>query len=744
MFRKIFFILGLLSIYTACHKDFDSGEKVTTTTFMPEIITQVNGSVLGYVYDDNNMPVEGALVEIYGASTKTDKYGVFYFENKAMDKHGTYIRITKDGFMTGSDRVYPSGGLLYSRTKLFALKKNATFTTSTGGEVAIDGGGTLNFPADAIQYENGDSYAGKVYVSSVFLSPLSPDLGEEMPGDLLGGSASGISASLGTAGMFGVVLNDGDGKKLNIKAGKKVGFSIPALSKAKPATIALWHFDENKGYWIEEGKATLSNGNYTGEVSHFSFWNCDAPFPLIELCGSVVGPTGNPLANIYVEITTEDLDVRFGYLDSEGKFCGKVPKGKKLTIVYKHIQCDKALKTLEVGPFENNVVLDPVVIEQSVIEFKGKVLCESTPVGKAIVTLQNGNKIFPVVTDEDGNWKFTTIACEPGEEWTVFGYDPATFKASVPETIVSAPVVEKDIQICNAACDLEGEIINHCSYLEIAITQGSGQYTYLWNTGDSLDVVDNLSFESELYCVTVTDENIPSCSQVFCYQFEGKMQIIIESECFNPFQVYPFGGVKPYTYQWSNGATTEIVVLNQGDNYCVTVTDKIGCTAVKCGTFDGMYLDPFSTNCNKDKFDILSSPFITGWIQVNNTTIPVTSLTGLSVFQTGFNFFATIESGQCSERNTYTLPQFKGLTINSVTNTSCAGCTDGFINIGINAGADCLQCLVGSTRIFSINDLNVDLSSLNSMNMMPKGTYYVVVEDATTGCYIAFKEVVIN
>jgi hypothetical protein len=134
MFRKIFFILGLLSIYTACHKDFDSGEKVTTTTFMPEIITQVNSSGLGYVYDDNNMPVEGAFVEIYGTSTKTDKYGVFYFENKAMDKHGTYIRITKDGFMTGSDRVYPSGGLLYSRTKLFALKKNATFTASSGGE----------------------------------------------------------------------------------------------------------------------------------------------------------------------------------------------------------------------------------------------------------------------------------------------------------------------------------------------------------------------------------------------------------------------------------------------------------------------------------------------------------------------------------------------------------------------------------------------------------------------------------
>jgi hypothetical protein len=66
--------------------------------------------------------------------------------------------------------------------------------------VAIDGGGCPKFSGQMpSMYENGDEYAGKVYVSSVFLSPLSPDLGEEMPGDLLGGSASGISCFIGNS-----------------------------------------------------------------------------------------------------------------------------------------------------------------------------------------------------------------------------------------------------------------------------------------------------------------------------------------------------------------------------------------------------------------------------------------------------------------------------------------------------------------------------------------------------------------
>lgn len=43
------------------------------------------------------------------------------------------------------------------------------------------------------------------------------------------------------------------------------------------------------------------------------------------------------------------------------------------------------------------------------------------------------------------------------------------------------------------------------------------------------------------------------------------------------------GGISPYSYQWSTGATTNSITVGQGA-YCVTITDNIGCTASVCAT----------------------------------------------------------------------------------------------------------------------------------------------------------------
>ncbi|MBK6783263.1 MAG: hypothetical protein IPG79_05500 [Saprospiraceae bacterium] len=122
-------------------------------------------------------------------------------------------------------------------------------------------------------------------------------------------------------------------------------------------------------------------------------------------------------------------------------------------------------------------------------------------------------------------------------------------------------------------------------------------------------------------------------------------------------------------------------------------------------------------------------------------TIPVNSLFGLSVFQTGFNFSVVINSGQCSEYKSYVLPQFKGLTIAGIENTTCGTCADGSINVNIDNLAPCNSCVRGMVRIFNVNQLNIDLSAANTAKMLPKGDYYVVVEDANNGCYVAFERV---
>ena len=63
-------------------------------------------------------------------------------------------------------------------------------------------------------------------------------------------------------------------------------------------SIPMWHFDEDQGTWVEEGEATLVNGEYEATLAHFSFWNYDVPSNFIHLSGSVFNG-GVPVQGMY-------------------------------------------------------------------------------------------------------------------------------------------------------------------------------------------------------------------------------------------------------------------------------------------------------------------------------------------------------------------------------------------------------------------------------------------------------------
>jgi gliding motility-associated-like protein len=54
------------------------------------------------------------------------------------------------------------------------------------------------------------------------------------------------------------------------------------------------------------------------------------------------------------------------------------------------------------------------------------------------------------------------------------------------------------------------------------------------------------------------------------------------STCNGSATINPTSGVSPYTYLWSNGATTRTNSGLCGGNYCVTVSDNVGCTTSAC------------------------------------------------------------------------------------------------------------------------------------------------------------------
>lgn len=740
--------IACIFLLNSCHKDIENEEIISTTVFTAQVVQEINGNILGYVIDENNVPVEGALVQIYSGSTTTNKYGIFTFQNTKLDKNGTYLTVRKAGYFLGSDMVYPEKAETYSSVKLMKLETGKSLDATKGGSIAITGGGTIDFPANAIVYKDGAAYNGIVNVSAKLLSPTDQSLNALMPGALVGDKKDKTTVVLGTAGMVAVLLQDQQGEELNLAANKKATITIPALSQAKPSTILLWSFDESLGRWVEEGIATLVNNNYVAEVSHFSFWNCDAPFPLVHVCGKLVDSEGNAIKNAWVQVDVEGLGTTYGSADSEGVFCGKMPKGKVLTIkISNSIGCNSILFTKEVGPFENNTQLDPFIIPLSdnKLILKGKVECNGTAVEDGILVVKAQQLSFPIRVKADGtfNENLSYLYCSGLTELNVFAYDQSTSVASNSATLVLNEDKTLTLNVCESGCPLEAAFNFDCNsvVLGVAITGGSGNYAYAWSNGKSTQSIELPKQDSlqQIFCVKVTDLQ-DNCTKEFCIEYGGKLFVYIDGWCSPTLTANPFGGFPPYTFLWNDGSTSRSIANPTAGAISVTITDSRGCTATGDLPSSGgpIFAESSPTYCNKNLFSLLTSNYTQAYIYTQNgVSITQPNISELDMYATGFNFNLLLSNGICERAFNIQLPQLKSMeTI--VTNTTCTTCSDGYITI--TTSADCLQCTLGDVLVLG-EDKTSDYTASNAAKTLKSGLYYVVAKDKITGCYIAISKV---
>ena len=115
------------------------------------------------------------------------------------------------------------------------------------------------------------------------------------------------------------------------------------------------------------------------------------------------------------------------------------------------------------------------------------------------------------------------------------------------------------------------------------VTGGNPPYTYSWSTGVTTNAITNVAVGT--YTVTVTDAN--GCSQPQQVNVPPAAIIIANltataTSCRLTtgaiVTTTVTGGATPYTYKWSNGATTPNISNLDGGTYTVTITDAAGCT----------------------------------------------------------------------------------------------------------------------------------------------------------------------
>ncbi len=435
----------------------------------------VTAGLRGTVIDENNQPVSGATVTSGANTTTTDRYGSFRFSNISLSKANGYVKVVKQGYFNANKTFVTTSGRNHNvRIKLIPKTNAGSFDAASGGTVSLSGGGKLVMPASSVTDAGGNVYTGMVNVAMTWINPTAPNLPELVPGDLRGITTDGLERGLETYGMLGVEMTTPGGQPLKIASGKtaELTFPIPAsLSANAPATIDLWHFDETKNRWMQEGTAAKNGSNYVANVKHFSFWNCDVPFPLIDLCMTVVNASNNqPLNNVLVRIKRPNGSYGYGWTDSLGNLCGKVPKDEPLVLEIINM-CNTSVFSQNIGPFSSNTNLGTISVNISQIN---QLIITGTVVNCANANVTNGVALIYIsgvnsyaVPLINGTFSHTILRCAGDTiNFSVTGVDYTTLQQGAPTggSGTSGTVNMGTIQACGSSIEFFELLINGVPY----------------------------------------------------------------------------------------------------------------------------------------------------------------------------------------------------------------------------------------------------------------------------------------
>jgi hypothetical protein len=173
----------------------------------------------------------------------------------------------------------------------------------------------------------------------------------------------------------------------------------------------------------------------------------------------------------------------------------------------------------------------------------------------------------------------------PAGTYVVTVTDAASAQATA-NVILSQPsaALGSSISATNVSCagDNDGSI-------DLTVTGGTAPYTYSWSTGATTQDLSGLA--AGAYNVTITDAN-------GCQTTDGatisepaalslSLQVTDESGAGasdGAIDLTVSGGTPAYSFNWSNGATTEDLSGLTGGSYSITVTDANGCQESTSGT----------------------------------------------------------------------------------------------------------------------------------------------------------------
>ena len=294
-----------------------------------------NTTLQGIVCDVSGNPLSGVRVVTGSLSATTSGEGTFSFTQAEVVNSRAVIKFEKSGYYTLTRSRVNESDMFINAVLYPQGNSNISLQTSfdaSSAKILEVSGMKVELPASSIMRADGSAYTGTVNANMLYLDPNNANFANMMPGgDLAAIRTDNSEVMLISWGMTNVNLTDNTGKSLQIKSGStaELSFPIPAgMDNNPPATIPLWHFDEDKGIWIESGAATRQGNVYVGTVTHFSWVNLDVPATRVTIKGKVIDCKNAPVQFAGVKVE----QVAWTYTNSIGEYSVFVPENTPVTV----------------------------------------------------------------------------------------------------------------------------------------------------------------------------------------------------------------------------------------------------------------------------------------------------------------------------------------------------------------------------------------------------------------------------
>jgi gliding motility-associated-like protein len=321
--------------------------------------------------------------------------------------------------------------------------------------------------------------------------------------------------------------------------------------------------------------------------------------------------------------------------------------------------------------------------------------CFGTCNGTANIVVTGGAGVINYSWSNGATGTSAVALCAGGYTVTATDGNGCTTTASVsiaqdPDlTVAPGQIVDAS---CFGACD---------GTIAISAAGGFPPYTYAWNNGDTNEDPDSLC--AGVYGVTVVDAH--GCSELLNglnvaqpQPLNGIVSGFANVTCFGAANgtanLSVLGGTQPYSFAWSNAATTEDLSNLPPGSFAVTVTDANACTATATVSISEPPLLTVSASatpatcggsCDGTLNAVVAggvAPYSIAW---NGGVAPILSPTGVCAG----NYVVTVtDANGCTATAaaTVTEPTALSASITTVTPVTCNGFCNGAIDLTVSGG----------------------------------------------------------